>query len=331
MKAWFLEKLGGLENLQLADAAEPVCSTHDVVLEVQYAALNPADRYLAEGQYPARPAFPHILGRDAMGRIAQIGPGVTHWKPGDHALIIRGPVGVEQAGTFAQRVAVPADSLAALPDGWTPRQCAGASLVYLTAWQALTQWGDLPPAVVLITGASGGVGVASVQLACALGHTVIAFSRSAEKRARLSEIGAKITLDPADTQWRKKLLELLGAKRVDLVVENIGGAQFSQLLDVMALWGKLSVVGRLAGLVPQFNTASLFFRRLRIGGVAAGSFTAPEAQAAWREALKLLKVHDYRPLVDSVFEFEQLPQAFERLAQGPMGKVLLNVAGQPIS
>ena len=329
MKAWLLEKLGGLENLHLADAAEPVCGSRDVVLDVRYAALNPADRYLAEGQYPARPALPHILGRDAMGCITQTGSGVTHWKPGDHALIIRGPVGVEQAGTFAQRVAVPADSLAALPDGWTPRQSAGASLVYLTAWQALTQWGDLPPGVVLVTGASGGVGVASVQLACALGHTVVAFSRSEEKRRRLSEIGATITLDPADTQWRKKLLELLGAKRVDLVVENIGGAQFSQLLDVMAIWGKLSVVGRLAGPVPQFNTASLFFRRLRIGGVAAGSFTAQEAQAAWREALKLLKVHDHRPLVDSVFEFDQLPQAFERLAQGPMGKVLLKVGGQP--
>ena len=329
MKAWLLEKLGGLENLHLANTAEPVCSTNDVVVEVQYAALNPADRYLAEGQYPARPALPHILGRDAMGRIAQTGSGVTRWKPGDHALIIRGPVGVEKPGAFAQRVAVPADSLAALPDGWTPQQCAGASLVYLTAWQALTQWGDLPPSVVLITGASGGVGVASVQLAGALGHTVVAFSRSEEKRQRLSDLGAKITLDPTDTQWRKKLLELLGEKRVDLVVENIGGSQFSELLDVMAMWGKLSVVGRLAGPVPQFNTASLFFRRLRIGGVSAGSFTAQEAQAAWQESLKLLKVHDSRPLVDSVFEFDQLPQAFERLARGPMGKVLLKVGGQP--
>ena len=180
----------------------------------------------------------------------------------------------------------------------------------------------------LITGASGGVGVAGVQLARALGHTVVAFSRSQEKRRRLSDLGATIVLDPADTQWRKKLLELLGGKRVDLVVENIGGAQFSELLDVMGTWGKLSVVGRLAGPVPQFNTASLFFRRLRIGGVAAGSFTAQEAQAAWREALKLLKIHDHRPLVDSVFEFDQLPQAFERLARGPMGKVLVKIGGQ---
>ncbi len=328
MKAWLLDKLGGLENLRLAEAPEPVCGLDDVVMEVQYAALNPADRYLAEGQYPARPPLPHILGRDGVGRITAVGAKVAGWKMGDGALIIRGPVGVDQAGTFAQKAVVPTESLAALPNGWSLPQCAGASLVYLTAWQALTQWGDLPPSVVLVTGASGGVGVAGVQLARAMGHTVVAFSRSAEKRRRLSEIGASVTMDPADTQWRKELLKILNGKRVDLVVENIGGPQFSQLLDVMAMWGKISVVGRLAGPVPQFNTASLFFRRLRIGGVAAGSFTAAEARAAWEAVLKILAKNADRPLVDSMFNFEQLPQAFEHLAAGPMGKVVLTVAGQ---
>ena len=328
MKAWVLKKLGGLENLHLTEVAQPVCGPDEVLMEVLYSALNPADRYLAEGQYPARPPLPHILGRDGVGRITALGADVAGWKIGDTALIIRGPVGVDRAGTFAQKVTVPTECLATVPTGWTLQQSAGASLVYLTAWQALTQWGDLTPSVVLVTGASGGVGVASVQLACAMGHTVVAFSRSAEKRRHLSELGAKITLDPANTQWRKELLKLLAGRRVDLVVENIGGEQFSELLDVMAMWGKISVVGRLAGPVPQFNTASLFFRRLRIGGVAAGSFTAEEARAAWLEVLKILSVHDNRPLVDTIFDFDQLPQAFERLAAGPMGKVLVKIGGQ---
>ena len=328
MKAWVLEKLGGLENLHLAEVAEPVCGPDEVLMDVLYSALNPADRYLAEGQYPARPPLPHILGRDGVGRITALGADVAGWKAGDTALIIRGPVGVDRAGTFAQKVTVPTECLATVPTGWTLQQSAGASLVYLTAWQALTQWGDLTPSVVLVTGASGGVGVASVQLACAMGHTVVAFSRSAEKRRHLSDLGAKITLDPANTQWRKELLKLLAGRRLDLVVENIGGEQFSELLDVMAMWGKISVVGRLAGPVPQFNTASLFFRRLRIGGVAAGSFTAEEARAAWLEVLKILSVHDNRPLVDTIFDFDQLPQAFERLAAGPMGKVLVKIGGQ---
>ncbi|MGC8625435.1 MAG: quinone oxidoreductase family protein [Phycisphaerae bacterium] len=328
MKAWLLEKLGGVENLHLAEITVPVPGVQDVLMEVIYSALNPADRYLAEGQYPARPPLPHILGRDGVGRIVAVGGNVKGWKVGDKALIIRGPVGVQQGGTFAEKVVVPAECLAVPPQNWTLQQCAGASLVYLTAWQALTQWGELAPSVVLVTGASGGVGVASVQLAQAMGHKVVAFSRHSEKRMRLSEMGAKITLDPANTQWRKELLQLLAGKRVDLVVDNIGGPQFSELLDVMGMWGKISVVGRLAGPVPQFNTASLLFRRLRIGGVAPGNFTAAEARVAWEAVLKILARRDDRPVVDSVVDFDQLPQAFARLASGPMGKVLLRVAGE---
>lgn len=328
MKAWLLTKIGGLENLHLTEISNPLPGTQDVLMEIVYSALNPADRYLAEGQYPARPHLPHILGRDGVGRIVAIGEKVQGWKVGDTALLIRGPVGVQQAGTFAYQTVVPAECLAKPPHKWTLQQCAGASLVYLTAWQALTQWGELAPSVVLVTGASGGVGVASIQLAQALGHTVVALSRNTEKRRRLSEMGVKITLDPANTQWRKELLVLLAGKRVDLAVDNIGGAQFSQLLDVMGMWGKISVVGRLAGPVPQFNTASLFFRRLRIGGVAPGNFTAAEARIAWKTVLKLLSRRDDRPVIDSVFDFDQLPQAFARLACGPMGKVLLRVAGE---
>jgi NADPH2:quinone reductase len=89
--------------------------------------------------------------------------------------------------------------------------------------------------------------------------------------------------------------------------------------------GKVSVVGRLAGPVPSFNTASLFFRRLRLGGVAVGAYTNPECRAAWEEVLALLSRSGARPVVDRVFPFEELPQAFDRLAQGPMGKVLLQV------
>src|SRR4051812_46939310 len=90
--------------------------------------------------------------------------------------------------------------------------------------------------------------------------------------------------------------------------------------------GRVSCVGRLAGPVPQFNTGSLFFRRLKIGGVAVGAYTPAEAQAAWADVLKLLSATGARPLVDSVWEFGQLREAFERLAQGPMGKVVLRVS-----
>ncbi|HWH70316.1 MAG TPA: zinc-binding dehydrogenase, partial [Candidatus Sulfotelmatobacter sp.] len=226
----------------------------------------------------------------------------------------------------AQRVVVPVDSLVQMPAPWTEPESAGATLVYLTAYQALTMWGPLPhPAVVLVTGASGGVGVAAVQLAAAMGHTVLALSRSADKSRRLHALGAAATFDPADPQWPQAAKAAIASRRVDLAIDNIGGKLLPEVIDTLGDLGRVSLVGRLAGPVPDFNTAALFFRRLRLGGVAVGAYTNAEARAAWQEVLRLLARTGARPLVDNIFAFDQLPKAFERLAQGPMGKVLLQV------
>ena len=101
MKAWLLDDFSGLDRLRLAAAPEPVAQPGEAVLELRYAALNPADRYLAEGQYPAKPPLPHILGRDGIGTVTQVGAGVTYVKVGDQRAILRGAVGVDRAGTFA--------------------------------------------------------------------------------------------------------------------------------------------------------------------------------------------------------------------------------------
>lgn len=326
MKAWLLDDFTGVENLHLADVPEPVPLPGQVVLEVHYAGLNPADRYLAERQYPAKPMLPHILGRDGMGTVVRVGEGVAGHKPGDRRMLLRGDAGGNKPGTFAERVAVPAESLIEIPAGWSEQEASGATLVYLTAYQALTMWGPLPDsAVVLVSGASGGVGTASVQLAAAMGYTVLALSRSQEKSGRLKDLGATASFDPSDPQWRQAAKSLLGPRRVDLAIDNIGGKLLPEMVDTLGENGRVSLVGRLAGPVPSFNTATLFFRRNRLGGVAVGAYTNAESRAAWREVVRLLAGRAAKPLVDRVFPFGELKQAFARLAEGPMGKVLLKV------
>jgi NADPH2:quinone reductase len=187
-------------------------------------------------------------------------------------------------------------------------------------------WGELLPSVVLITGASGGVGVASVHLARALGHTVVAMSRDAGKAEKLRTQGAHLVVDPNDPQWPKQVRQFLKGRKVDLAVDSIGGGLFNQVIETLGYRGKVSCVGRLAGPVPSFNTASLFFKRLRVGGVHVGDFKEQEARAAWEVVLSLLDKTGAAPLVDSVWEFEKLPEAFARLAAGPMGKVVLKVS-----
>ena len=327
MKAWLLERIGGgRADLHLSEVPDPSPAAGEVVVQLDYAALNPADRYLAEGQYPARPPLPHILGRDGVGTVVQVGPGVTDLHPGDRRTILRSEIGVDRPGTFAERVATPAAVLVPLPPGWTDQESAGAALVYLTAYQALTQWGDLPAGrVVLVTGASGGVGVATVQLAKAMAHTVIALSRGTAKHETLKQLGADLTLDPTAKGWRHHLKDALAGRRVDLAIDNIGGTLLPEVIETLGYDGKVSLVGRLAGPVPQFNTAALFFRRLKLGGVAVGTYTVAEARAAWGAVLSLLSRTGAKPVVDSVFPFDQLPAAFARLAEGPMGKVLLAI------
>lgn len=326
MKAWLLDDFKGVESLRLAEVPEPVAGEGEAVLDVHFAALNPADRYLAEGMYPAKPSLPHVLGRDGVGTVVQVGPGVKEFRPGDKRAILRGETGVNRAGSFAQRVAVSVQNLVEVPSGWSEEEAASATLVYLTAYQALTTWGALPvQSVVLVTGASGGVGVAATQLASAMGHTVLALSRSHEKSQRLRQLGADAVFAPADPLWRQALKVAIAPRRVDLAIDNIGGKLLPEVIETLGDHGRVSLVGRLAGPVPNFNTASLFFRRLRLGGVAVGAYTNAEARAAWQEVLALLARKGARPLIDRIFPFSQLPQAFEHLTRGPMGKVLINV------
>jgi NADPH2:quinone reductase len=328
MKAWLLDDFGGLSRLRLADAPDPIPAPGEAVLRILFAGLNPADRYLSEGQYPAKPPLPHLLGRDGIGIVEQLGQAVTQFKVGEKATIVHSELGVSRAGTFAEKVAVPVDSLVHPPSGWSDEQAAGATLVYLAAYQAISQWTDPPlprVCVTLITGASGGVGVASVQLGKAMGHRIIGLSRSADKSKKLVELGADAVFNPQDPDWPKKLKSFLQGKRVDLAIDSIGGELFSQVINTLGDRGRVSCVGRLAGPVPNFNTASLFFRRIRIGGVAVGAYTPDESRHVWENVLGLLDKTGAKPLVDQVFAFDKLIDAFDRLRAGPMGKVLLRV------
>jgi NADPH2:quinone reductase len=327
-----MDAYSGVENLRLAEAPDPQPGPGGVVLRVRFAALNPADAFLAQALYPAKPALPHILGRDAVGDVVAVGPGVTNVRAGETVGILRCDVGVEVWGTLAEKVVVGAACVAPPPEGWSLEQTAGAPLVFLTAWQALTQWSEppAPPAagsVLLVTGASGGVGTAAVQLGKSMGLTVVALSRSAEKGAKLRELGADFVFDPADPNLRKAVLAAIAPKKVDIVVDSVGTALFNQLIAMLGQGGRISVVGRSGGSVPDFNTATLFFRRNRIGGVAVSDYTPEGAQAAWTEITTRMRGVNQKPVVDSVFAFEDVKPAFERLAQGPMGKVLVRVAG----
>jgi NADPH2:quinone reductase len=333
MRAWLLDSYSGVENLRQDNVPDPQPGPGQVVIETIYAALNPADAFLAQAQYPAKPKLPHILGRDGVGTVVALGSRVEHVRLGDTVGILRGDTGVDAWGTLAEKTAVDASHIIPVPVGWSLEELAGAPLVYLTAWQALTQWLS-PPApppagsVLLVTGASGGVGCAAVLLGKSMGLIVVGLSRSTQKAARLKELGADFVFDPGEKGFRKLVLSAIAPKRVDLVVDNVGGALFNEVVAMLGDAGRISVVGRSGGVVPEFNTATLFFRRNRIGGVAVSAYSSDEAQANWKQIVARLDADHQRPVVDAIFPFADVKGAFARLGEGPMGKVLVKVAHQ---
>lgn len=133
--------------------------------------------------------------------------------------------------------------------------------------------------------------------------------------------------DPADHNLVKAVKAAIGPKRVNLMVDSVGGALFTHVIALLDHGGRISVVGRSGGTVPDFNTATLLFRRVRIGGVSVGDDSPQATQALWNEIVVRLDAMGRRPQVDSIVPFEEVKRGFARLAQGPMGKVLVRVAG----
>lgn len=331
MRAWLMDSAEGVENLRLGELADPRPGPRQLLLRMRLAALNPADAFLAQGMYPAKPPLPHILGREGVGDVVMVGADVDNVRVGETVGILRCEVGVDAWGTLAEHVVVPMECVARVPPGWSLEEMAGAPLVFLTAWQALTQWNDPPSpphagSALLITGASGGVGVASVLLGKSMELTVVALSRSAEKRARLKTLGADFVFDPTDRHLVKAVFAAISPKKVDLAVDSVGGSLLPHIIALLAYGGRISVVGRSGGIVSDFNTASLLFRRIRIGGVSVGDYTAQAAHMAWKEIVNRLDAMGQRPQVDTIVPFEDTKTGFVRLAQGPVGKVLVRVA-----
>jgi NADPH:quinone reductase len=186
-----------------------------------------------------------------------------------------------------------------------------------------------PPSdsVLLVTGASGGVGVATVLLGKAMRLTVVALSRSVEKGAKLRELGADFVFQPQEPNLRKTVLSAIAPKKVDLAVDTVAGALFSDVIAMLGRRGCISVVGRSGGVVPEFNTATLFFLRNRIGGVSVGEYAPEEAHEGWNKIVQCLNAIGKRPVVDGVFDFKDVKAAFARLEEGPMGKVVVHIAG----
>jgi NADPH2:quinone reductase len=338
MKIWRFHEFGPIENLKLEEAPVPTPGPGEALVKLHCAAINPADRFLVAKLYPRPGTPPLAVGRDGCGTVVEVAESANDgggaaatpaFKPGDRVMLLRSGVGVQRDGTLAEYVAVPTESLAPVPAGWTDQEAAAGGLVQLTAWQALVTEGGLASRSggaagknVLVSGASGGVGTAALMQAKALGARVVALSRSQAKRQKLMEIGADFVFGGDDPDLVAKVKDALGGQ-VDVIVDNLGGPYMDAYVAMAGFRARICVVGMLAGVDVTFNVGKMIFKRIHICGIAVGSQSPAEARANFEQVVAVLARAGSRPLVDRVFAFEQVQEAFAYLERGPMGKVVI--------
>ena len=316
---------GGWSNTQLTQIELREGRPVDVLVRVHAVGLNPADNFQIEGKYPGGPKPPFISGRDACGVVVR-GDSLGKWQPGDAVVVLQSSTTDLTNGTLCEQQWIGADNLARKPDGWTDAEAAAAPLVFHTAWKALFELGGLKSGQsVVVTGASGGVGLAAIQLANSVGATVVALSRSDAKRSQLHQVGARHVFVPDDPYLKEKICDAVRAKGVSLVVENVGGPSLATSVHLLGLHGRVSVVGVLGGVDGTIPIPALMFKRASIHGVLVTDDTPQQSQSAWEQIVKLMDGTQSRPIIDRRFPLKEAAAAFEKLRENVFGKVIVEI------
>ena len=271
MKAAVIEKQGGLENLVYRDWPDPIPREGEVLLRVRACGLNHLDIFVRRGMPGFPVPVPFISGGDIAGDIAALGPRVNGWSIGDraalHPVTHEGMMGEEIPGGMAEYVRVPTENLIPLAPGLDFATAAAVPIAYGTAIRMLLEIGKIEPSdLVLVLGASGGVGIACVQIAKMLGARVIAAAGSEDKCKRLSEIGADYTIDYSKQDFSREAWTLSGKSGVDVIVNYTGGDTWIPSLRALKRRGKLLTCGATAGFDTKNDMRFIWVRELQILG-----------------------------------------------------------------
>jgi NADPH:quinone reductase-like Zn-dependent oxidoreductase len=337
MKAWLLKDFG-LNNLELGDVPTPVPLPGELLVKVGAVSLNFRDKAIVDGIYE-----PHLVPKnlipvsDAAGTVVAVGDGVTRFKVGDRVnshLYSRwldgepGPdepaycLGMPLPGGLAEFMILHEDSAVRAPDGMSDEEASTLPIAALTAWYSLMDVGRLQPGQTVLVQGTGGVSIFAAQIAAALGARVIATSSSDANLDRVKALGASAGVNyRACPDWERKVLELTGGTGVDITIDVAGGDGLNKSVLATRAAGVIAQVGFLTGQATQLQLMPLIFRQTTIRGIAVAPRTSFDRMNPF------LDRHGIKPVIDKVHAFEDAVQAFEHLARGPFGKVVINVAG----
>ena len=325
-----------MENLRIEQRPEPSCGPRQVVLRVQAVSLNARDVMMIRGEYNPRQKLPLVVASDAAGEVVQCGAEVHEWQAGDRVCPIfagewqsgpltpaarRSALGGPLDGTLSEYFVADASALVGVPAHLSAAEAACLPCAGVTAYRALVELAQLEAGQWLVCLGTGGVSLAALGIARALGARVIFTSRSAQKLGRAVALGAEHGIDTTETaDWGNAVRSLTSGEGAHHVLEVGGAGTIEQSVRALRLGGSLSVIGVLSGAKPELDLRPILMQDLRIQGVFVGS------RQTFLRLLDLVRAHALRPQIDRVFPFDEALAAFEYVASGrQFGKVVISL------
>ena len=327
MRAVVLSEYGSLDNLRLMSipALEP--GERDVIVDVRATAINYVDLVMIKGQYQFRPTVPFVPGKGPAGIVRTVGSKVTNFVPGDRVLAM-----AEQGG-YAEQTLISEQNCYHLPDKLSFVSAASMALVFDTAWLSLLERGRMVKGeTVLIMGASGGVGLAAIQLVKAFGCVALAAITNAGKADLVKDVGADhvILLGNGNIRetLRDKVFGLTDGRGADVVLDPLGGKFFEAALRAVAWSGRLVVIGFAAGDIPTLKTNYLLVKNIDVGGLQISDYRRrrPDLMTkCFSQIFSLCEEGMIRPLPSEKIPLSEFKKGLRRLENRSIrGRIVIN-------
>jgi NADPH2:quinone reductase len=318
MKAIQVHQFGGPEVLALHEIATPKPGPGQVLVRVHAAGVNPYDTYMRAGTYPIKPPLPYTPGSDAAGTVESVGEGVKKVKPGERVYTAK-----TVSGAYAEYTIALESQLNPLPEKISFTQGAGLWVPYGTAYTALHHQASARAGeTLLIHGASGGVGIAAVQMARALGLTVIGTAGTQRGLDLVKKEGAHHAFDHTKQGYSEEILKATGGRGIDVVLEMLANVNLATDLKLLAPLGRVIVIGNRGEIT--INPRELMARRASVRGFTLWAATESETVEIYAGIAAGLETGTLRPIVGKELPLKDAPQAHrDILAPGAFGKIVL--------
>ena len=318
MKAIRVHRFGGPEVLTLESVPTPAPGVGQVLLRVHAAGVNPYDTYMRAGTYAVKPPLPYTPGSDAAGLVEAVGEGVEKVKPGDRVY-----TATTLTGCYAEYALAAEGQVHALPVRASFTQGAGIWVPYGTAYHALHHSAAARASeTVLVHGASGGVGLASVQMARAMGLTVLGTAGTPHGLELIKREGAHAVFDHHQAGYQESLLQATGGRGLDIILEMLANVNLANDLKLLAPRGRVVVIGNRGEIT--INPRELMSRRASIRAFTLWGIDAAEEAAIHAGVIAGLENGTLRPVVGKQLPLAEAARAHtEILEPGAFGKIVL--------